>query len=146
MVALSIVREFKYVYATISPQNGSLCYMIEDKMNTETMSLFLRTVSRTYWKKFVIMVVDGASPHRSKDLFIPNNISLIFLPPYSPELNPAERVWNVLRRDYFANRYFETLDLAIKQADNGMKQIKSEKKALKSLTYWPWIHEILIAT
>jgi transposase len=84
-------------------------------------------------------------PNRSKDLSIPNNINLIFLPPYSPELNPTERVWNVLRRDHFANRYFEILDLAIQQVDNGMKQIKSEKKALKSLTGWPWTHEILIA-
>jgi transposase len=49
------------------------------------------------------MVLDGASSHKSKELDLPANMCFIFLPPYSSELNPTERIWNVIRGDYFAN-------------------------------------------
>ena len=62
------------------------------------MNLFLYQVSKTYNNEFLIMVLDGASSHKRKDLKIPENINLVFLPPYSPELNPAEQIWNLLRR------------------------------------------------
>jgi transposase len=73
-------------------------------------------------------------------------VAIILLPPYSPELIPIERVWNILRRDYIANKYFDSLDKAIDEAELGMIKIKSDKNKLKSLTKWPWINEILIAT
>ena len=91
------------------------------------------------------MVVDGASSHRSKDLVIPENKALIRLPPYSPELNPAEQIWNVLRRKYFANRVFESLDTATAQAEFGLAEMVANKAAMKSLTNWPWINAILKA-
>jgi transposase len=83
--------------------------MIADNMKTENMSLFLGQVSKAHPKEFIIMVVDGASTHKAKALKIPDNVALILLPPYSPELNPEEQVWRRIRRDYVANNYFETL-------------------------------------
>jgi len=80
-----------------------------------------------------------------KELKAPENISLVFLPSYSPELNPAEQIWNVLRRDYFANRVFDSLDATTLQAENGLACMASDRKALKSLTDWPWISAILNA-
>ena len=55
------------------------------------------------------MVLDNGRFHKAKKLVIPDNIILIFLPPYSPELNPAEKVWAKFKRD-FTNRLFLTLD------------------------------------
>jgi transposase len=66
-------------------------------------------------------------------------MTLILLPPYSPELNPADRIWNLARRDYFANRYFDTLDEAVTQAQLAMKNLKADKNGMKTLTLWPWI-------
>jgi len=91
------------------------------------------------------MVLDGASSHKCKELKVPDNIALVFLPPYSPELNPAEQIWNRLRRNYFANRVFDSLNAATLQAENGLDCMSSDKKALKSLTNWPWIDAILKA-
>jgi len=91
------------------------------------------------------MVVDGASSHRSKDLVIPENVALIRLPPYSPELNPAEQIWNILRRNYFANRVFESLDSTTAQAEFGLTEMAANKPAIRSLTNWPWISAILKA-
>jgi len=55
------------------------------------------------------MVLDNGAFHKAKALIIPENIILIFLPPYSPELNPAEKIWAKFKRD-FSNRLFKTLD------------------------------------
>ena len=55
------------------------------------------------------MVLDNGSFHKAKVLKIPDNIALIFLPPYSPELNPAEKIWAIFKRD-FTNRLFKNLN------------------------------------
>ena len=145
MVGLALIREFRYEYAAVSPWNGDLDYMTSEKMNTENMSRFLKQVSETHEQDFMVMVLDGASSHKGKELMVPENISLVFLPPYSPELNPAEQIWNVLRRDYFANRVFDSLNAAILQAKNGLANMASNREALNNLTNWPWISAILKA-
>ena len=143
VVGLALVREFRYEYAAISPWDGGLDFMTAEKMNTENMSRFLDQVSKAHPDQFIVMVVDGASSHRSKELEIPKNVSFIRLPPYSPELNPAEQIWNILRRDYFANRVFDALDAATVQAESGLAEMAANKLAIRQLTNWPWISAIL---
>lgn len=67
------------------------------------------------------------------------------VPPYSPELNPAEQIWNQLRRNYFANCVFDSLNAATEQAENGLSEMAANKLGLRSLTNWPWISAILKA-
>jgi transposase len=143
VVNLALIREFRYEYAAVSPWDGALDFMTADKMNTENMSRFLNQVSEAHKKDFIVMVLDGASSHKSKDLKIPKNLALVFLPPYSPELNPAELLWNILRRDYFANRVFDCLDAATVQAEYGLGEMAANKSAMRQLTNWPWISAIL---
>lgn len=143
VVNLALIREFRYEYAAVSPWDGCLDFLTTEKMNTENMSRFLDQVSRKYQNEFVVMVVDGASSHRSKDLVVPENIALTRLPPYSPELNPAEQIWNILRRRYFANRVFDSLDAATAHAELGLAEMAANKLAIRSLTNWPWISDIL---
>lgn len=143
VVNLALVREFRYEYAAVSPWDGSLDFMTAEKMNTENMSRFLDQVSKAHMNQFIVMVVDGASSHRSKDLEIPKNVSFIRLPPYSPDLNPAEQIWNILGRDYFANRFFDAPDAATTQAEFGLSEMAANKSALRQLTNWLWISAIL---
>ena len=145
IVNLALIREFRYEYATVRPWDGSIDYMTSEKMNTEGMSRFLNQASEAHPTEFNVMVVDGASSHKSKELEIPKNISLVFLPPYSPELNPAEQIWNVLRRDYFANRVFDSLDAATEQAEEGLVAMAKNRESTKNLTNWPWISAVLKA-
>lgn len=145
VVGLALVREFKYEYAAVSPCRGDLDYMTSEKMNTENMSRFLKQVSAAHEQDFIVMVLDGASSHKGKKLQVPENVALVFLPSYSPELNPAEQIWNVLRRDYFANKVFDSLDAAILQAEKGLANMASNGGVLKRLTNWPWINAILKA-
>jgi transposase len=145
VVNLALVREFRYEYAAVSPWDGCLDFMTSEKMNTENMSAFLAQISQAHRDEYIIMVLDGASSHRSKDLKLPKNVSLVPLPAYSPELNPAEQIWNTLRRDYFANRVFDSLDAATTQAEKGLTEMAANNQALSSLTNWPWISAIMKA-
>ena len=142
MVNLALVREFRYIYATVSPWDGKLISTVSDKMDTFNMNIHLNVVSRKIRKRFLIMVADGAASHWSKNLRIPNNIALIKLPPYSPELNPTEQIWRILRSNYFGNKDFTTLDEAICQARDGLAEMAADKGAVKRLTNWPWISAI----
>ena len=57
-----------------------------------------------------MLILDRAGWHRSKLLHKKNNVELFFLPPYSPELNPVEKLWQILRRQVCRNKYFESED------------------------------------
>ena len=125
----------------MSPWDGALDYMTADKMNTENMSSFLKHIGEAHLDDFSIMVLDGASPHKSKDLKVPDNVLLV-LSPYSPELNPAEQIWNRLRKDYFANKVFDSLEAATRQAEHGLSEMAANTNAMMSLTNWPWIKSV----
>jgi hypothetical protein len=66
-------------------------------------------------------------------------MALIRLPAYSPELNPAERLWEEIREKEFANRVFESLGAAMAQAARGLKRLEGLPEFLRSLTGWDWI-------
>jgi len=132
-------REFLYVYAAVSPIEGEMDWMLSQKMNTEQMSLFLSQVSAAHPKDFIIMVLDGASSHKAKDLQLPENIRLVALPPYAPELNPQEHVWDELREKEFPNRVFNDLAAVTRQLHSGLPRLSADREGLRSLTAWPWI-------
>ena len=77
--------------------------------NAANFQIFLDMFSFQNPDEFKIMVLDNGAFHKAKSLIIPENIVLIFLPPYSPELNPAEKIWAKLKRT-FTNRLFNSLD------------------------------------
>ena len=145
LVSLALVREFVYAYAAVSPGDGCLDYWMAPKMNTEHMSQFLARVRTAHPGEFILMILDGASPHKSKDLKIPEHMVLIPLPPYSPELNPVELIWNELRGKDFANRVFDSLVAVVSQLERGLATLAANKTAVKNLTCWPWIADSINA-
>jgi transposase len=135
-------REFTYVYGAVSPLEGEMEYCICDKMNTENMGVFLTQVSERYPDDYVLMVVDGASSHKAKALAIPSNISLITLPPYAPQLNPQEHVWDELREKNFPNKVFSTMEDVLTQLKTGLQKMCANAASITALTAWPWIRLI----
>ncbi len=138
-------RKFTYVYGAVSPMQGEPDWKIRSKMNTEQMNQFLEQVSQAHPDEFIVMVVDGASSHRSKELRIPENTRLHRLPGYSPELNPQEHVWDELRGKEFPNRVFNSMEAVINQLETGLPRLAADTKALKSLTAWPWIVSLVLS-
>lgn len=142
-VERSIVREFVYVYSSVNPQDGTMVWAISDKMNTFKMNAFLEQISKKYSGDHILLVTDGASSHKSKDLKIPQNIELLILPPYSPELNPTEYLWDELREKFFTNIVFDSLEAVCSRIKEGMMHYEKHSNIIKSLTGWEWILDSL---
>lgn len=132
-------REFTYVYGAVSPLEGQLDWSLSGKMNTGQMQGFLEQVSAAHPDEFILMIVDGASSHKSKDLKVPENMRLIRLPPYSPELNPQEHIWDDLREKAFPNRVSATMDQVVAALKQGLVGMSADPERLRNLTAWPWI-------
>jgi hypothetical protein len=136
-------RQFTYVYGAVSPLEGTLDYRLCDKMNTTEMGAFLRQVSERYPEDYILMVLDGASSHRTKALEVPANIHLIALPGYSPQLNPQENVWDEIREKNFPNKVYSTMEAVRAQLCAGLERFAAAAESITSLTAWPWIRNVL---
>ncbi len=77
--------------------------------NSDCFQLFLNEFSQHNTNELKVVVLDNGAFHKAKRLIIPENIVLIFLPPYSPELNPAEKMWQKFKRN-FTNKLFKSLN------------------------------------
>lgn len=135
-------RQFTYVYGAISPIEGELDWRICTEMNTVRMGEFLAQVSTAHPQEFIVMIVDGASSHRAKDLIVPPNIRFLRLPPYAPELNPQEHIWDELREKEFPNRVFADMPSVIRQLATGLPRLAADHKRLRSISGWPWIFSL----
>jgi transposase len=135
--AQQIVREYLYVYAAVAPQAGKMTALILPSADTEMMNLFLSHVARTNPHSFIIMQMDQAKWHQAKDLEVPENIRLILQPPYSPDLNPVEHMWEDLREKQFPNVACSSLEQVIDRLCEGLTQLEAEPKRLRSMTYFP---------
>ncbi len=100
-----------YACAAVSPQDGLLDSLVLPGVNGQWMNEFLVEIASRCPDENIVMVVDGAGWHKSKRFAIPANLKLLFLPPYSPELNPHEHILEELRQKSLCNRAFDSLDL-----------------------------------
>jgi DDE superfamily endonuclease len=132
-------REFTYVYGAVSPLQGHLDWSLSEKMNTAQMTAFLSQVSQAHPQEFIVMVVDGASSHKAKELVVPENVRLIPLPGYSPELNPQEHIWDDLREKAFPNLVLDRMAAVVERLTNGMGALCADTERVRSITAWPWI-------
>lgn len=133
VVRNGVVREYTYAFSAISPGDGVMESLILPWVNAETMSLFLATVSERHPEEFILMVLDGAGWHIAADLVVPPNMRLLFLPPYSPELNPVEHLWDHLREKHFANRLFPSMKAVTDQLSHALHEAELDQTTIKSL-------------
>ena len=85
-----------------------------------------------------LLVLDGAGWHSSTDLIIPPNISLLPLPPYSPELNPVENLWQFLRQNTLANRVFDSYDAIVDVCCDAWNTLLAMPERVASITSRDW--------
>lgn len=78
-------------------------------VNTEMMQIYLDEFSADLGDSKAVVIMDQAGWHKSNDLVVPDNIEIWFLPPYSPELNPVERLWKAIKHKTVHNRLYDSL-------------------------------------
>lgn len=139
-----MVRESTYAYAAVSPADGVLDSLILPTVNAQAMSLFLAEVSQRQPDDFILIVMDKAGRHMARDLVIPENIRLIFLPPYSPELNPLEHLWDEIREKCFPNGVFRSLKEVQNVLADALATLENSTFRVASITGFHWIIRIIM--
>lgn len=139
-----VIREYTYAYAALSPIDGELDTLILPDMYTSTFSVFLAEVSARHPEDFIVWVHDGAPSHRSGTLTVPDNIRLVALPPYSPELNPVEHLWEEMREKEFWNATFKNMRAVEKAMVASLRRLEEDSSLVQSMTSFPWIVRSLV--
>ena len=111
-------------------------------VDAQTMSTFLTHTAQTFPDDLCLMVLDGAGWQHARDLRIPENMALIFLPPYSPELNPVEHLWAYLRTNVRCNTTFDSLDQVQNTLAAGLRDLDQQPELVHSMTNFDWINTI----
>ena len=129
-----------HLFGAVCPERGEGVALVLPEVSTAAMDVFLAELSRAIPAgTHAALVLDGAGWHVSEDLSVPANLTLIHPPPYSPELNPVERVWEYLRycwRDrVLAGGYEAVVDAACA----AWNDLLAEPGRLRSLTSFPWL-------
>lgn len=138
------VREYTYAYTAVEVTTGKMDSLVLPYANTACMQLFLNEVGTRHSQENIIMVVDGAGWHTGKTLTPPENMRLLVLPPYAPELNPVEHIWDELREKFFHNRVFNSLSAVEKQLLTALKTYEHDPESIKSIVAWDWIVNALL--
>lgn len=134
-----IVREYLYVFSAVAPALGKMTSLILPYANSEMMNIFLDQVVQEFEECFIVMLVDGAGWHRSKDLKIPENIRFIEQPSHSPELNPTEHIWEEIRETGTHNEAFESLDDLQDRLCLELRNLNDNPNRLRSMTNFPYL-------
>ena len=139
VVPTMVCQQYTYAYGAVSIADGQWDSLILPKANTVCMQIFLDEIASRYPEDRIVMVLDGAGWHRSTKLTVPENMKLLPLPPYSPELNPVENIWDELREKNFHNKVFADIDALETQLLYGLKHLEDHPQITKSIAQWPWI-------
>ena len=128
-----------YIFGAVCPEKDYGMAMIFSECDTEVMQMFLNEVSvRIPFGRHAVLILDQASWHTTENLKCPLNISLLHLPPYSPELNPVEQVWHFLKQYFLSNRTFKDWDDIANACVKAWNAFVSEPLRIKSLCSRKW--------
>jgi len=127
-----------YLFGAVNPLTGESSALLAPTVNTAYRNHHLRFISEQAGVDVhVILVLDGAGWHVAKALEVPSNMTLLHLPPYSPELNPVERLWAYLRSHYLSNRAYKDYDDLLTASGKAWSQLTPEQ--LRSICCTEWI-------
>ncbi len=117
--------------------------LVMTRLDSEAMSLFLAELSQAVAPgAHAVVLMDKAGWHIADDLVVPDNLSLVFLPPYSPELNPIERLWLYLRDNHLTHRVFAGTAEIIDVCCDAWNALLAETGRIRSLCSYPWLEQV----
>ena len=131
------IREYRYAYGAVDPLEGDSFFLVLPYCDTICMNVYLKHLSMEYPEDHIVLVTDGAVWHKANALEIPENIEIIRLPPYTPEMNPIEQIWAWIRLHGFRNEVFQTLDDVVGRLCHTICALSFE--TVKSITHRDWM-------
>jgi transposase len=130
--------EWVYLYAAAEPATGASAALLAPNVDTGTMNAFLTILGAERRPgERVVLIMDGAGWHKAKGLRLPDGITVLLLPPYSPELNPVENLWHYLRSHYLSNRAYADYDALLAAGTDAYRRLTPE--VIKSVCRCPYL-------
>ncbi len=131
--------EYYWLYAAVEPKTGAHLFLEMPALDADCFSAFLGELARAYPESLNVVVLDGAPGHIARGVAVPQNVVLLGLPAYSPELNPVERLWLALRQgiDVFDEAVRSRLEALREQVAEQVRALTRER--LQSLTGYSYI-------
>jgi hypothetical protein len=128
-----------YLFGAVCPSQGKAAALIMPICNTAATNHHLSEISsQVAPEAHAVVILDGAGWHRSQGLVVPGNITLLELPPYSPELNPVERVWHYLRSHWLANSVYASLGDIMDACEMAWNRFAADDALIRSLCAIAW--------
>src|SRR5271170_398267 len=132
-----------WIIGAVCPARDTGVALVLTRLDTAAMNLFLAELSQAVAPgAHGVVLMDKAGWHTAGDLVVPANLSLVFLPPYSPELNPIERLWLHLRDNRLSHRVFRTTEEIIDSCCAAWKWLLGETGRIRSLCSYPWLARV----
>ena len=125
-----------YLYGAVEPLTGERFFLELPRLTGECFQIFINQLSVTFPNTLNLMVLDNGRFHHAKSLVIPDNVVLIFLPPYSPELNPIERLWQDIKHKLFSQTYQTLAQMQQQLSEILGKYPKAAIAKITSFTYF----------
>lgn len=123
-----------HVLTAACPATGRAEGLISPVLNAGVVQVFLDQLAATIPRgTHVVLVWDGAGYHVAKALRVPANLTLVGLPPYSPELNPVERLWRYLRQRHWSNRVYDDIEALEEAALAGWRAVCLDEPKVRSI-------------
>lgn len=135
--------ECAYIFGAVCPARGTGAALVMPNANTQAMNMHLAEIStQVAPRAHALVLIDGAGWHTTKALKIPYNISLLRLPPYSPELNPQENVWQYLRQNALANRVYENYEAIVNACCKAWNDLIELPEVITSIATREWLQYV----
>mgnify|MGYP001295002258 CR=1 FL=1 len=131
-----------YIFGAICPARGVGAALVLPRCNTAAMNLHLQEISVAVAPgAHAIVIVDQAGWHFSRTLEIPDNITLLLLPPKSPELNPVENIWQFMRDNWLSNKIFKSYNDILEHCCFAWNQLIDQPWKIISIGMRDWAHQ-----
>lgn len=128
-----------YVFGAVCPARDAGAALVMPRADTEAMQKHLEEISRNVAAGAqAVLILDKAGWHTTGKLEVPANITLLFLPPTSPELNPAENIWQYLRQTYLSNRVFESYEAISEACCQVWRKLIAETGRIRTIATRSW--------
>lgn len=137
--------DYLYVFGAACPQTGQTVGLTAPYLNVDTVNAFFEQFKKeTDSKVHVLMIWDQAGFHTSKKIDVPENVTIVPLPPYSPQLNPIEKLWQYLRHHHWANRIYDGYDELTEAVIQAWQEVCLDAKKVKSICRARYIESAVI--
>lgn len=132
-----------YIFAAVRPATGEEFCLVLPRVSTAAMTRFLTDFAATVpADNHAVMVLDGAGWHGARALNVPDNITLVPLPAYSPDLNPVERIWLYLRERYLSHRLWDDYEAVVDACCRAWNALTAEPGRIQCLCDYPYLRHV----